>query len=190
MVGFPVATTTTFLNSFGTGAAVPAIDQSGIQPALPTVVAATGSTQGNIATATFIVPNSGSQWKNYKSVGVMRPDSVTENFGISSNYPWDCQSPLYPGATPGASTYTVAAVAAGTYMTMNGNLFIATSVAQTTNATFIGGPAFAVSKGTTVTDGTVTWLCLGKAVVIKALYENAGTAASQPVAQEMDLYQN
>ncbi len=191
VVGFPVNTTTVFQNSFGTGAGVPTINQSGIQPALPSVPAdGAATTTGGSADYYFIVPNSGSQWKNYKSVGVMRPDSVVETTGISQSFPYDCQSPLYPGATPGASTYTVAAVAVGTYMVMNGTLFISTSVAQTTAATFIGGAAFNVSKGTTVTDGTVTWLCLGKATLVHTRFENSGNAAATPTAQEYDLFQS
>ncbi len=190
VTGFPVTSTTLFLNSFGTGGAVPAVDTSGIQPSLPTVPADSGSGAGGSADYYFIIPNSGSQWKNYKSVGVMRPDSVVETAGISATYPFDCVSPLYPGATPGASTYTVAAVAAGTYMVMNGTLFIATSVAQTTAATFVGSAAFNVSKGTVVTDGTVTWLCLGKATLVHTRFINNGTTAAVPTAQEYDLYQN
>ena len=188
VVGFPVNTTTVFQNSFGTGAGVPTIDQSGIQPALPLVSAASASASGT-ADYDFIVPNSGSLWKTYKSVGYMKPSGVAETPGISMVPNLDCLSPLYPGATPGSSTYTVAAVAVGTYMAMNGNLFISTSVAQTTAATFIGGAAFQVSKGTTVTDGTVTWLCLGKAVIVRAHYINNGSNAQYPGAQEIDIFQ-
>ncbi len=84
----------------------------------------------------------------------------------------------------------MAAVAVGTYMVMNGTLFISTSVAQTTAATFIGGAAFNVSKGTTVTDGTVTWLCLGKATLVHTRFENSGDASATPTAQEYDLFQS
>lgn len=191
VVGFPVASTTLFLNSFGTGAGVPAIDRSGIQAALPSVPAYNaGAAPGGSADYYFVVPNAGSQWKNYKSVGVMRPDSVVETSGISAAYPFDCQSPLYPGATPGAATYTQVAVTPGTYMVMNGNLFISTLATNSTAATFVGGAAFNVSKGTTVTDGSVTWLCLGKATLVHTRWENSTSSAATPTAQEYDLFQS
>src|SRR5579864_131693 len=72
VVGFPIATTTIFQNSLGTGAVVPAIDRSGIQQALPSVSAAAASASGT-ADYNFVVPNSGSQWKTYKSVAYMKP---------------------------------------------------------------------------------------------------------------------
>ena len=192
VTGFAVATTTLFQNSFGTGAGVPTIDQSGIQPALPTVPAYnTGAAPGGTADYYFIIPNSGSLWKNYKAVGVMRPDSVVETSGISAAYPFDCQSPLYPGATPGSATYTQESVAPNTYMVMNGNLFISTQTgSQNTAGTFIGGAAFNVAKGTIVTDGSVTWLCLGKATLVHARFENSTSSAATPVAQEYDLWQS
>lgn len=183
VVGFPVNTTTVFQNSLGTGAAVPAIDRSGIQAAIPAISA---STTGDYD---LVVPNTGSQWKTYKSVDYMKPDGVAETPGIAMVPNLDCLAPLYPGATAGSSTYTVAAVAAGTYMSMNGNLFIATSVAQTTAATFIGAAAFQVAKGTVVTDGTVTWLALGKAVILRAHYINSTAGALTPVQQQMEVFE-
>jgi hypothetical protein len=192
VVGFPVATTTNFLNSYGTGAGVPVIDRSGIQPAIPTVTAAATSSAagaGGTLDYDYIVPNSGSQWKTYKSVGYMKPLGVAETAGISMVPNLDCLSPLYPGATPGATTYTQVAVTPGTYMTMNGNLFISTLATNSTAATFIGGAAFAVAKGATVTDGSVTWLCLGKAQLVRAHYINNSSAALQPVQQEIDIFQ-
>lgn len=191
-IGFPIATTSVFLNSYGLGAVPPTVDFSGAQPALPSVPADGSATAaGGSADYYFIVPNSGSLWKNYKSVGVMRPDSVVETVGISASYPFDCQSPLYPGATAGTSTFTQVSVAPGTYMVMNGNLFVATQTgSQNIAATFIGGAAFNVSKGTTVTDGSVTWYCLGKATLVHARFENSGNAVAIPVAQEYDLFQS
>lgn len=192
-IGFPIATTSIFLNSYGTGAAPQTtVDFSGIQPALPSVPAYnTGAAPGGSADYYFIVPNAGSLWKNYKSVGVMRPDSVVETSGISASYPFDCQSPLYPCATPGSTTYTQQSVAPGTYMVMNGSLFVATQAgSQSTAATFIGAAAFQVSKGTTVTDGSVTWYCYGKATLVHVRFENATSSAAVPVAQEYDLFES
>lgn len=188
VVGFPVNTTTVFQNSLGTGAVVPAIDRSGIQPALPSVSAADTSASGT-ADAFLIVPNSGSQWKTYKSVGYMKPSGVAETPGISMVPNLDCLAPLYPGATPGASTYTQVAVTPGTYMQMNGNLFISTLATNSTASTFVGGAAFNVAKGATVVDGSVTWLCLGKAQVVRAHFINNGSNAQTPVQQEMDIFQ-
>lgn len=190
VTGYPVATTSVVLETYGTGSGVPTIDLSGIQPALPSVPAAAA---GNSQTVDyyFIVPNSGSLWKNYKAVHFMRPDSVVDTVGISISDTLDCQSPLYPGATPGSSTYTQESVAPGTYMVMNGNLFVASQTgSQDTASSFIGGSAFSVSKGTTVTDGSVTWYCLGKACLVKARFTNASEATAEiPTAQEYDLFQ-
>src|SRR5258708_6418460 len=188
IVGFAVATTSVFLNSYGTGAGVPVIDRSGIQQAIPAVSGDQGSAGGTLD-YNFIVPNSGSQWKTYKSVSYMKPSGVAETPGISMVANLDCLAPLYPGATPGASTYTQIAVTPNTYMVMNGNLFVSTLATNSTAATFIGGAAFNVAKGTTVADGSVTWLCLGKAVVVRAHFINNGTNAQIPVQQETDLFE-
>ena len=191
VTGYPIADTTILLEVYGTGAAVPAYDASGIQASLPSVPAnSVSSATGGYADYYFRVPNTGSQWKNYKMVDVARPDSVVETAGISVGFPWDCQSPLYPGATPGATTYTPVAVANGTYMVMNGVLFQAIqSGTVDTAATFIGAAAFAVSAGTKVTDGSVTWLCYGRATLVHARFTNSTDAAATPAAQQFDLMQ-
>jgi hypothetical protein len=186
VVGFPVATTTVFQNSLGTGAGVPLIDTSGIQPALPSVSAASASASGT-KDAYFIVPNSGSQWKTYKAVGYMKPSGVAETPGISMVPQLDCLAPLYPGATPGAATFTQVGVAPGTYMQMNGSLFVSQTSANIA-AAFVGTVAFTVAKGSTVTDGSTTWLCLGKAQLIRAHFINNGSNAQIPVQQEIDLF--
>ncbi len=187
VIGYPVATTSVLLKVYGTGAGVPTFDASGVQPALPVIAANTS------ADYYFIVPNGGSLWKNYKPVYTFRPDSIVETSGIVLSLPLDCVSPLYPGATPGSSTYTQESVAPNTYMVMNGNLFVSTQTgSQDTAATFIGGAAFNVSKGTSVTDGSVTWLCLGKATLVRARFANVttGGTALVPTAMEYDLYQS
>lgn len=182
--GYPIATTSVLLKVFGTGVAVPTIDHSGIQTAFPSVA------PNSTADYDFIVPNSGSLWKTYKPVQFIRPNGNPETVGISLSANLDCISPLYPGATPGTSTYTQVSVANGTYMVMNGSLFQATQAGtQSTAATFIGGAAFQVTKGATVTDGSVTWTCLGKAVLVRAHFANASSSAATPTQQHYDLFQ-
>jgi hypothetical protein len=182
-LGFPIATTHVVLANYGGGAAPAASGYSGVQPALPSIAAVQSVDYD------FIVPNSGSLWKTYKPVGCIRPDSINEVEGITLSSTLDCIAPLYPGATPGASTYTQVSVAIGTYFVMNGTLFVSTSGTNNTATTFIGGGAFNVAKGVTVTDGSVTWLCLGKAVLVRAHFANVTAGALTPVAQEYDLFQ-
>ena len=190
VTGYLVNTTTVLVENVGSGSGVPAIDQSGIQPALPSVAGA------STADYYFIVPNSGSLWKTFKPVYTDRPDEITETSGISISLPLDCYSPLYPGATPGSGStggtnYTQVSVAPGTYMVMNQTLFVANQTgSQNTAATFIGGSAFAVSKGTVVTDGSVTWLCLGKAVLVKARFNNVTASAATPTPMIYCLYES
>jgi hypothetical protein len=192
VTGFAVNTTSVFLDQFGTGSGVPAVDRSGIQPALPVVTPVEISTSagpGGVADYDFIVPNSGSQWKVYKAVGYVKPQGIAETPGLNMVPQLDCIAPLYPGATPGSSTYTQVVVTPGTYMVMNGTLFVSTLATNSTAATFIGGAAFNVQKGATVTDGSVTWLCLGKAVLLRAHYINNSSASLTPVTQELDVFQ-
>lgn len=176
LYGFPIATTTVVLQLYGTGAAEPAVDLSGAQPALPLIPA------NSTIDFNFRAANSGSQWKVQKSVHYMRPEGIADPAGITVG-PMDCISPVYPG--------TSATVVAGqtSYFVMNSTLFIAT-VSGTTAATFIGGAAFRVPKYSTVVDGSVTWLSLGKAALVRARFSNVSATAAAPSSQEYDIWES
>jgi hypothetical protein len=173
---FPISTTTVVLQVYGTGAAEPGFDFSGAQPALPSVPA------NSTVDYFFRAANTGSQWKVQKSISYMRPEGLADPAGITVG-PMDCVSPEYPG------TSATVVVGATSYFVMNGNLFIA-SVGGTTAATFIGGAAFRVPKYSTVPDGSVVWLSLGKAALIRTRFSNVTTGVLTPTAMEYDLFQS
>lgn len=184
VTGYPIATTSVQVKIYGTGAVVPVVDRSGIQPAMPSISA------NSSADYYFVVPNAGSQWKTFKPVYCYRPDEILETAGIVLSLPLECFSPLYPGATPGSGTYTQVSVAPGVYFVMNQTLFVSIQTgSQNTASAFIGSAAFNVAKGTTVTDGSVTWLCLGKADLVHARFANVTGSAATPTAMQYDLYE-
>ena len=190
-IGYLVATTSVLLEVYGTGAAPAVVDFSGIQPALPSIAAQ------HTAEYYAIIPNTGSQWKQQKSVQSMCSDGVPETAGITLNR-LDFIQPVYPGAAnqpqgganPPSSTYTQASVAPGTYMVMNGYLFQATQLASaSTAATFIGYSAFNLSKGSSTTDGSVTWLSFGKAGLLRFDFGNLSASSATPAARSYDCFQ-
>jgi len=130
----------------------------------------------------FIVPNSGALWKVQKAVDYMRPSGIAETAGVSIVGNMDCIAPLYPGTSTGVTQ------GVSSYFVMNGYLFWATA-SGTTASTFPGYAAFSTKVGGTTTDGTVTWTCLGKAVLVRAHFMNATASAAYPAAQEYDLFQ-
>ena len=177
LLAFPIATTPLVLKVYPTtGATVPVTGASGTQQPLPSVGANT------TADYDFIVPNSEALWKIQKSVDYMRPSSTTETAGISVAGNMDCIAPVYPGTSTGVTQ------GVSSYMVLNGYLFWATA-SGTTASTFIGFGAFNITKGGTTTDGTVTWTCLGKAVLVRAHFMNATGSAAYPAVQEYDLFQ-
>ena len=189
--GYLVATTSVLLEVYGTGVAPASVDHSGIQPSLPSIAAQHSSEYY------LIVPNTGSQWKQQKSVEFMNPDGVPETAGITLNH-LDFVQPVYPGAAnqpqggsnPPSSTYTQASVAPGTWMVMNGYLFEAVQLASASTAsTFIGWSAFNLSKGSTTTDNNVTWLSYGKAGLIRMDYGNLTSGSLTPAARGYDFFQ-
>ena len=175
----------------GSGASAPVYNLSGLQQPLPAIAANTG------VDYYAIVPNSGSQWKQQKSVDWMNPDGILETLGIVLNH-LNFVQPVYPGAAnppqgganPPSSTYTQVSVGNGAYMVMNGNLFVAVQATSASTATtFVGGAAFNVSRGTTVTDGSVSWLALGKAGLLRFDFDNVTSGTLTPAAREYDVFQ-
>jgi hypothetical protein len=169
---FPIATTSVQVLIYGTGQGEPTYDQSGIQSPLPSVAANTS------VDYYFRVPNSGSLWRTQKDPAYARPLGIPDPAGISMGNV-DILMPLYPG--------TSASVSAGTYMVMNGYLYLCT-VAGTTASTFIGGSAFNQTKGATTTDGTVTWTSYGKTALVRARISNSSGSGAIPAAQEYDFF--
>jgi hypothetical protein len=189
--GYLVSTTSVLLEVYGTGAAAPSVDGSGIQPALPLITAQ------HTVEYYAVIPNTGSQWKQQKSVQSMCSSGVPETAGITLNR-LDFIQPVYPGAAnepqgganPPSSTYTQASVAPGTWMVMNGYLFEAVQLASaSTAANFIGYSAFNKSKGSTTTDGSVTWLSYGKAGLLRFDFGNLTSGSLTPAARSYDCFQ-
>ena len=77
--------------AIGAGAAPPAFNESGIQAPLPSIL---GNTTVNYYA---VVPNSGSQWKQQKSVDFMKADGIGETIDVTLNH-LDFIQPVYPGA--------------------------------------------------------------------------------------------
>jgi hypothetical protein len=127
----------------------------------------------------------------------MKADGIGETLDVTLNH-LDFIQPVYPGAAnepqgganPPSSTYTQASVATGTYMVMNGYLFVATQATTSNTATtFIGWTAFNTTKGKTTTDGSVTWTCLGKAGLIRFQFGNVNASAKIPTASDYEIFQ-
>lgn len=173
IAGFPVSQTTVQVKIYGAGASVPAIDGSGIQTDLPSISA--NSTANYFA----VVPNTSSQWKVQKAVEFMNSDGTLQTSGITLNG-IVCVQPVYPG--------TSQVVSAGTYIVLNGYVFVA-AVGGTTASTFIGFSAFSTTKYANTTDGTVTWQCLGKAALLRFQFANVSGSGAVPVAQTYELFQ-
>lgn len=177
IAAFPVATTPLVLKVYPTSGSIPkVVDTSGNQQPLPAIVANSTSDYN------FIIPNSCNQWRVQKLTDFMTPSAVTQTSGIALTGVY-CSSPLYPSGgsqsvTQGTSSYFV----------MNGYLFWATA-SGTTAATFIGLSAFNITPGGTTTDGTVTWTCIGKAVLVLGHFANVSSSTATPVAQQYDIFQ-
>jgi hypothetical protein len=191
VLGFLVATTQVTLKVAGAGSAIPNYDQSGIQPGLPSIGA-----QSSVDYYA-IVPNSGSQWKQQKSVVYMNSDGVDETLGIVLNK-IDFVAPVYPGAAnapqggpnPPSSAYTQVSVLPSAFMVLNGYLFEAVQAASaSTAAAFIGLSAFNFSKGSTTADGSVSWLSRGKAGLARFHFSNVSSGANVPAARAYELMQ-
>lgn len=176
ITGFPIATTAVQVLIYGAGAAAPLVDRSGIQTALPSVAA--NSSDDYV----LVVPNQGSQWRQQSAVDYIRPDGTAETSGISIGGV-DVVNPLYPGT----STNVTAGTGVSSYCVLNGYLYQCTTSGETASA-FIGSGAFNQARGATTTDGTVVWISLGKASIIRIRFLNSSGSAAVPAAQEYDLF--
>ena len=180
------AAVTVYLKKLAVGAASPTFDESGVQAALPLIASDT------TVDYYFIVPNTGSQWKVQKSVEYMRSDGIADPSGIQIGH-MDCLQPTYPGTNIAAGTAQSSwTVNPGSFMVMNGYLFVASNAggaAAPVATTFIGWAAFNTTKYATTTDGTVVWICLGKAAVVRSVFGNLSASAAAPAPQTYELFE-
>jgi hypothetical protein len=166
----PIATTSVTVQVYGTGAAAPAVDTSGIQlAALPNVAANTTGDQ-QIKVPVVFNPSKLTQF--------LRPNATADTAGLSLDAV-DIVSPIYPG--------TGQSVSAGVLIVINNTLWQCT-VAGTTGSSV---PNFAGSTTLygTLTDNTVTWTNLGRWHVATLRWSNAAGSAAQPAANEFDFWQ-
>jgi hypothetical protein len=177
LAGFPLTTTTVHVLILGAGQAIPLVDFSGAQAALPAIPVNT------TVDYFFRVPNTGSQWKVQKTVEWMRPQGLAEPGGVLVG-PMDPVAPVYPGT----SQSVTASIATPVYMVIGGYLFVA-SATGTTAATFIGFSAFNINTFGVTTDGTVKWTCLGRRILVRCHFGNNTGGVLTPVTQEYDLFE-
>lgn len=165
----PIATTSVTVQVYGTGAAPPVVNTSGIQYALPAITT-------NVTSDLFIkvpVP-----FKVGSPVLLGRPNATADAAGISLQAV-DCVAPLWAAST---------AFNAGDFIVVNNNLFQCT-VAGTTGA-LAAVPNFAgTAQFKTVTDNTATWTNLGRWHLLRLRFANLSGSTAQPTANEFDFSQ-
>jgi len=163
----PIATTSAVVKVYGAGAAVPTVNTSGIQYALPAITTNTTSDVQVKVPASFYV-NKQVQWKI--------PNEVSSASGTALVQA-DCVAPLWPQS---------ASANAGDFIVINGFLFQCTTAGTTGSSV----PNFAAStQYGTVTDNTATWTNLGRWRVVRLRFMNLSGSTAQPTAQEYDLFQ-
>lgn len=165
----PITATTAQVQVYGTGAGVPVVNRSGIQQPLPSITA-------NSSTDVFLVVNR--QFKTQKEVNWIRPNSSADAAGVAPAL-MDCVAPLWAAST---------AYSAGSFITVGQIVFWATT-GGTSASSIPAGLGTTRTKGSTVTDNTVTWTCLGEGSLVRSRFVNMTGSAAQPIAQEYDLFQ-
>jgi hypothetical protein len=174
LAGFPIATTAVQVLVYGAGAAVPTINKSGIQPALPSIGAAT------TADIYLIVS------RNYRcdrEVLSIRPSGIADVAGVALEQ-MDCIGPTWKASTA-ITVYQGASVAQSSFLVLSGVLFACTTAGTTASTV----PTFNFAIGGTTTDGTAVWTCIGYRGLVRMRWSNATSGSLQPAAQEYDLYQ-
>lgn len=174
IAGFPIATTAVQILIYGAGAAAPAINQSGAQPALPSVTA-------NSTVDIFLIV--GRNFRTNRETKWIRPSAAADPAGISLTQ-MDCVAPIWAASTA-ITVYNGASAALSSFLVLNGVLFACTTAGTTASTV----PAFNFAIGGTTTDGTAVWTCLGYRALVRMRWSNSSATAAQPVAQEYDLVQ-
>lgn len=169
----PIATTQFIVTtSVGAAGSPQTYNTSGIQFPLPLIGAAAS------ADIFVVVP---STFSTFKGVSTVRPNASAHPSGVSLG-DVDCIAPNWAAAATISAAGDGTAVAS--FAVVNSYLFMVT-VGGTTGAA--PGPAWVFTKGQTTTDNTVTWLCLGKAKLLRVQFENTTATAAIPTGNEYDF---
>ena len=162
-------------------------DWGNIQPAIPTF------TPGSFVAYWYVqLPNT---FRMQKPVQYIKPAGALDPLGVVIGE-WQVTAPEDPGRSQSITS------GSNTYWYLNGYLFLCTS-SGTTGAAVPASMASpsnlepgtsAYSKGATVTDGTATWTCQGRQVLIVSQLVNLEDVSSPytsigPTPQEIDFFQ-
>jgi hypothetical protein len=170
MTFIPIGTTSAVVKLYGTGAAPPKHNSSGIQLPLPNIGA-------NNSADLFLVVRR--DFRPQKEVNWIRPNSSADAGGLLVSL-MDCVAPGWPQST---------AVTADTnFIIVNCTVFVCV-VGGTTAGSIPAGLTTRPAKGTTVVDNGATWLSLGEAALVRTRFSNTTASAGQPIAQEYDVFQ-
>jgi len=164
----PIATTSATVKVLGAGAALPAVNTSGIQLAPLPAVSSNATSDLLVKVPATFYTNKATQWKI--------PNETASAAGTALVQA-DCVAPIWPQS---------ASASAGDLIVINGILFQCTTAGTTGSS----APNFAASTlYGTVTDNTATWTNLGRWRAVRLRFMNLSGSAAQPTAQEYDLFQ-
>jgi len=165
----PIATTSATVKVLGAGAALPVVNTSGVQDALPAI------TTNATADVNVRVPV---LFNTSRITLYTRPNAVADASGISLDAV-DCVAPLWPQST--------SVTQGSSYVVINNTLWQCV-VSGTTGSTV---PNFAgtTTLGATLADNTATWQNLGRGHLLVLRFANLSGSTAQPTANEYDFWQ-
>jgi hypothetical protein len=165
----PIATTSATVKVLGAGAALPVVNTSGVQDALPAIT--TNVTADiNVRVPVPFNPN--------KITLYTRPNATADASGISLDAV-DCVAPIWPQST---------AVTQNTSYVVIQNVLWQCIVSGTTGSSV---PNFAgtTTQYATLADNTATWQNLGRFHLLTLRFANLSGSTAQPTANEYDFFQ-